>query len=260
MIEQITEEILTMFSELDKPIIPLEIVVKKLGDTYQLTEIEEAIEQALDSYQIDKVLDYSAPEWNLYGGYPIWHLQKLSSEGSDALHGLKEVELALLHLLKHQNEPKHFGEIKTEDARTILQNQGFTQKETEFLWVEDMVDHHYDFEDGKSIEWCRLIPENEKTEEYKKAQERMDEEYAEKEAIRMFIADTHDIASEILRAVHAFPDGISKKDIIKQLFMDDPQYVNEAFAIATSEDEILPITLENNEEGYHFNPDFEEDE
>jgi len=39
--------------------------------------------------------------------------------------------------------------------------------------------------------------------------------------------------------------------------MDDPRYVNEAFSIALDDDEIIPITLDNGEEGYRLNPEFE---
>lgn len=41
--------------------------------------------------------------------------------------------------------------------------------------------------------------------------------------------------------------------------MDDPRHVNEAFAIVLDEDEVIPVTLENGEEGYRINPDFDEE-
>jgi hypothetical protein len=41
---------------------------------------------------------------------------------------------------------------------------GFDESDTKSLWVEGWVDYHYDFKDGTTIEWCRLIPEDEKTE------------------------------------------------------------------------------------------------
>jgi len=255
-VEHIIQETLSLFSKLGKSIIPLEIVIKELGNDYKLTEIEEAIIQALDTFQIDKVLDYASAEWSLYDGYPIWHLLRLTSEDADKLRNLKKVDLALLGILKNQNGPERLGELKSEDAQNLLREQGFTEKETEFLWVKDLVDHYYEFEDGKSIEWCRLIPEYEKTEEYKKEQERIDEEFARKEEFRMYIADVHDLADEILKTVRESPEGISKKDIIKQLFMSAPDYLKEAFEIATEDNEILPIALENGDEGYKINPEF----
>ena len=74
----------------------------------------------------------------------------------------------------------------------------------------------------------------------------------------MYIAEVHDLADEILKTVRESPEGISKKDIIKQLFMDDPEYLKEAFEIATEENEILAITLDDGEEGYRLNPEFDE--
>ena len=254
--EVITKKMLKIISTLDKPMIPLEILVKELANEFQLEEIEQAIEYALDNFKIDKVLDYAEKEWNLYWGYHHWHISKLTPEDATKLRNLKAVDLALLRILKNQNSPKRFGEIKSEDARVILRNQRFSEKEIEFLWVEDLVDHHYDFKDEKTIEWCRLIPEDEKTEEYKKEMERIDQEFAEKEARRMFYADVCDLESEILKAVKNSPDGISKKDIVKQLFMTDPEYVDTAFRFLTEfdEKEIIPIKLDNGEEGYRLNP------
>lgn len=252
-------DLMALFSNMDKKSIPLEIVIKELCNDYQIEGIEQAIEHALDDYRIDKVLDYPDSEWNLYGGRPLWHLMKLTSEDADRLRSLRKVDLALLQLLKNQTAPKSEGEMKSDDARIILQEQGFAEDETKFLWVEDYVDHHYEYDDGKSIEWCRLIPENEKTEEYKRAMEEIREAAARKEAFYMYIADTHDLAHGILEAVRSAPEGISKKDIVRQLFRSDPDYLKEAFAIATEENEIVPITLENGEDGYRINPEFYEE-
>ena len=38
--------------------------------------------------------------------------------------------------------------------------------------------------------------------------------------------------------------------------MSSPDYLKEAFEIATEDNEILPITLENGDEGYKINPEF----
>lgn len=42
--------------------------------------------------------------------------------------------------------------------------------------------------------------------------------------------------------------------------MSDPEYLKDAFEIATEEDEILPITMKNGEEGYRLNPDFDKED
>jgi hypothetical protein len=115
-------------------------------------------------------------------------------------------------------------------------------------------------EDGRSIEWCRLIPEDEKTEEYKKAEEEAHREFDRKESIRMYRTDVNDLAEDILKAVRGTPEGISKNDIIKQLFTDDPKYLADAFEIATEENEILSVTLENGEVGFRRNPDFDKED
>jgi hypothetical protein len=256
MIEVISEDLIGLFLKMNKTAIPLDIVLMELGNTHQMEDIKQAIEQAIDDFKIDKVLDYPDDEWNLSSGRPLWHLLILTPDDADRLRNLDKVDFALLRLLKSQTTPKQEGEMKSEDARTILREQGFTDDDLQSLWVEDLVDHHYEFKDEKSIEWCRLIPENEKTEEYKKTMEEIQEEFARKEEFRMYITDTHDLAHGILKAVRASPEGISKIDIIKQLFRSDPDYLKDAFEIATEENEILSIVLDNGEEGFRINPDF----
>jgi len=256
-VESIVEEIMTLYSKYNKSSIPLEIIVKEFHDKYTTEEIEHVIEYALDTFKIDKVLDYPAKEWDLYRGVHTWHVSKLNPDDESKLRNLSAVDLAFLRILKNQNTPKQFGRIKSDDARIILRNQGFTEKEVEFLWVEDLVDHYYDFKDEKSIEWCRLIPEEEKTEEYKKAEEEMHREWEEKEARRMYYADVNDLADQIRGIVKESPDGISKEAIVKQLFMSDPEYVDHAFEIEIQFSDILPITLDDGEVGYRLHPEYD---
>ena len=259
-VENIVENVMEIFLELNRAIIPLEVVIEKLSNDFVIKEIEEAIEYAQERFQVDKVLDYPSNEWSSYAGYPLWHLLKLTPEEAANLQNLKPVDRALLRLLKNQNTAKRFGQMKSDDARVLLREQGFTNGETESLWIEDVVDNHYEYEDGKNIEWCRLIPENEKTEEYKKAEEEIQKEFDRKEAFRMYIADIHDLADLILKAVRAAPEGISKKDIIVQLFKAPTKYIEEAFEIAAEEKEILPVTLANGEEGYRINTHFDDED
>lgn len=254
--EELVLKIIGFFSEHDTKSIPLDIIIQKISTEYSSEDVERAIESAMDQYLVDKVLDYPDDEWNLYGGRPIWHILKLDTEEADKLQNLKPVNLALLRLLKTQTDVDSLGEIKSEDVRTILIEQGFNEDDVRSLWIEGYVDYHYDFENDRSIEWCRLIPENEKTEEYKREEERIQDESARKESFRMYITDVHELADGILKAVREAPRGISKKDIIEQLFMDDPKYLDHAFEIATEEDEILPIILDTGEEGYRYNPEF----
>jgi hypothetical protein len=55
-------------------------------------------------------------------------------------------------------------------------------------------------------------------------------------------------------------DFRSKNVIIKQLLMSDSDNPKDALKIATEESEILSIVLENDEEGYHLNPDFDKED
>jgi len=72
----------------------------------------------------------------------------------------------------------------------------------------------------------------------------------------MYIADIHDLADWTLEIVRKSPEGISKKDIIKQLPDFPADYIEEGFRIATHDKEILLIVLKNGEESYKINPEF----
>ncbi|MFX1417019.1 MAG: hypothetical protein ACFFC0_09410 [Promethearchaeota archaeon] len=240
--------------------LPKSTIEEELVKEYPLDTIRESISFLLDSCLVDLVVDYPSSNSGLDDLHMVWHLKLLTSEEGETLRRLSPVKWALLKILRRAEHPKYPGEMSAKDVETALLREGFQDDEIRWLWIENRVDRIGTTVGGQSTQCYRIIPEDEKTEEYKRAMEEMHEAAIRKEIFYMYIADTHDLAHEILEAVRAAPEGISKKDIIRQLFRSDPDYLNEAFAIATEENEIVPITLKNREEGYRVNPEFYEED
>lgn len=85
----------------------------------------------------------------------------------------------------------------------------------------------------------------------------MEQKATEKELFWMRVSEVHDLASDILNAVRASPEGISREDIIAALPESSPDLYTEAFEIAIEEDEIIPVKLQGGVEGYRLNPEYE---
>ncbi|UCH05008.1 MAG: hypothetical protein JSW05_02290 [Candidatus Thorarchaeota archaeon] len=240
--------------------LPKSTIEEELVNEYPLNIIRESISLLLDSCLVDLVVDYPSSDSGLDDLHRVWHLKLLTSEEGETLRRLSPVKRALLKILRQVEHPKYPGEMPVKDVETALRREGFKDGEIGWLRIENKVDRIGTTVEGQSTQCYRIIPEDEKTEEYKRAMEEIHEAAVRKEAFYMYVADTHDLAHGILEAVRAAPEGISKKDIIGQLFRSDPDYLKEAFAIATEENEILPITLENGEDGYRINPEFYEED
>jgi hypothetical protein len=54
-----------------------------------------------------------------------------------------------------------------------IAKEGITAQDLRSLWIDDMVDSWWAFEGDEKVEWVRLIPEDEKTEDFKREEERI---------------------------------------------------------------------------------------
>jgi len=258
--KQVEARILSILQKNPSKGIPKKTVEEELKEDFTPAAIEASIWELLENYIVDLVSDYPSEDSDLYCGHRVWHLKLLTPEEGQILRDLSPVKCALLRIVRKADSSNYPGTVRVDDASAVLRSEGFLDDEIRWLSIEGMVERVSTTVFGDSAKCYRIIPEDEKTEEYKRAMEEMHEAATRKEIFYMYIADTHDLAHGILEAVRAAPEGISKKDIIGQLFRSDPDYLKEAFAIATEENEILPITLENGEDGYRINPEFYEED
>jgi hypothetical protein len=253
------ESILSFLTNGKNPF-PLSLVIDSLSDVYDADLLEKAIQELLKEFTIDQVLDYAPKGSGLDTGRPVWFLKALSPDEQQELRSLSSMEIKLLKILRNSETESCLGMLPVEEAVSILVSEGYEEDDARWVFIEGRVDHFYTSVDGGSVECLGLIPEYEKTEEYRLWQEEMDRKHAEKERFWMRVNEVHDLASDILEAVRASPKGISRSDIIKALPESPPDYYTDAFEIAADENEILPIELPNGEQGYRLNPDFENEE
>jgi len=172
--------------------IPKEQARKQLEDFYSPDIVAEGISKAIDEFLIEQVVDYTRREGEA-GGELIWYLRVLSKEEELKLRHLKPVQLALLRVIYEQESPGCPGEIRVIDAIDKLGKRGCTNPGNEYLRIADKIDPFWKIEDHGRTEWLRMIPEHEKTPEYKAARERRDREL---EDITAFHAKVLDIEEE----------------------------------------------------------------
>jgi len=151
---------------------PKSIVERRLADEFSPDTSRDAIRDALANYLVDLIVDYPERKWGIPTGRPVWHLKRISFEYAEKLQALTPAKLALVRLLQQQENGNHVGEMRERDARAMLAKEGFTTQDLRSLWIDDLVDTCWVFEGDEKVEWVRLIPEEEKTEEYKREEER----------------------------------------------------------------------------------------
>lgn len=259
-ISEVRDSILKLLDEAENKQLPRRVAVQKLAIQYDNEDIQNAISSLLSDFEIDLVVDYPSDNSGLNTGRPHWFLMIISDDEKQKLRELPHLKMSLLNILRNTSDDDFPGTLPIEVVNNQLIAEGYSTDEIKWLSITGRITRAKITGDEGLVPCYMIIPEYEKTEEYKMEEERMWAKSTEKEMFHMYIANTHSLANEILKAVRASPEGISKKDIIKQLFMDDPDHLKDAFEIATDEDEILPITLDNGEEGYRLNPDFENDD
>jgi len=176
--------------------VPKQVVESRLTERFSADVCRDTIRYALDNFLVDLVVDYPLPTWGILEGHHVWHFRRLSPESAKKLQDLDPVDLALVRLLQQQAEPGHIGEMRERDAKAELTRQGFKEDELRALWIDGMADSPWAFEGDEKIKWLRLVPEYEKTEEHKRAEEEWDRIALDREALHTRIADEMDKEEE----------------------------------------------------------------
>ena len=176
-VSQIAKSVLALLREGNPEGTPQEIIAQQLENQSPPELIRDVISHLLDSYVIDLIIDYPPKESGLYGGRPVRHLRLLTDEASQSLRELAPIAWALLKILRQVNDLKFPGEIPVEDAKAMLGKEGFDDEDVEWLWIENRVDRIRTTRAGELVPSFRIIPEYEKTEEFKRAEEKANKEW-----------------------------------------------------------------------------------
>jgi hypothetical protein len=195
-INDITVKILEILRKEGPKGVPKKLVEEQLGDVVPHQLVEKSILHLLDGFKVDLVVDYPPEESELYRGRPIWHLRLLTTEESQILRALPPIKLALLKILRQTKDSDHPGEIPVERVRAILKNEGFDDEDTEWMRIEDRVRRVSTTRNGRQTECFQIIPEDEKTEEFKRAEEERIREWEEWDALKRKRSDEIDKEAE----------------------------------------------------------------
>ena len=248
-LEKLVHE-LVKFLESERSPIPLVKVLENFSSNEEA--IKDAIQYSINELLVNKVLDYPDKKWDLYSLLPLWHLKKLNKEEADELRNLPPVELAAIRVLQEHVSQKGIGRISSHDLRSALMKLGFDGTETEFLWIEGWVEDIYESGDEQLIRWYRLIPEDEKTEEYKKAEEEMLQKETERDIRRQIRRDIFDLACWIVEALENKPDGLPKDKIVEQLPECFSDYFDTAFRKCLEDEDIERVKSSDDIEWYRL--------
>jgi len=261
-IEKIKGQILKILKDKDSQIFPRKLIEDKLSTEYDFEIITDAINALADDFQLGMVLEYPSEETGISAGRPIWHLKIINKEEVKELQSLPAIEQALLRLLFRADDTRLHGEIPIDEAKKLLAEQGFPEDDVQYLFIKDRVETVSLLLYGRSdsVLCFRLIPENEKTEEYKQEEERIFREWDKKDQARQYRTDVLDLADLIIETVRKSEERISKEEIIDQLPDFPSNYINDAFATVIGDKDIELIEEKDGVEWYRLSPKGDEDE
>ena len=162
-----------------------EELVEKTNASPQLAE--QIIQRALDTWKIEKVLDYPPDSLEL-----AWHLRLLTPKEREELQKLSPAKKALLKILWEKNTPP-LGELPVQQALQKLREQGFAQQEVERIRYSEIQGKvrlaSTITPDGQNIWVYYIISEFEREIEREGLLEDYEREYDEKQLLLMRIAE-----------------------------------------------------------------------
>ena len=186
---EIVQDMLSFLKHQNGESAPRVIVERDMARHLSERLYKAAIQRVVDECLVTLVLDYPAKKWDVHQDDLAWHVKLLSSEETRRMRELKPVDLALIKLLQKQNGPYDPGEMSVQEAKERLLEMGFGEQEASVLKVEGFTERFFTNPDGPIVEHIALIPEDEKTPEYKAALEESWREFQEKRALRMMMVE-----------------------------------------------------------------------
>ena len=159
-------------------------VENQLADKYHLDLVRRGIGYVLDNLLVQQVLDEPSKDSGILDD-SVWYLKPLDPDTTEKLSNLKPRSFALLRLLHEQDDPERRGQMPIDLAKNELRRRGIECNDMEYIWIEDLVDTFFAYSGDKSVMWVRLVPEYETTEDYKKNEEKLYKEWAERDAFKM---------------------------------------------------------------------------
>jgi hypothetical protein len=174
--------LIELLENTDTKQIPLRKLVNRLHKTLQAnpginTDASTIIEYALDNWIVDKILDYDdSSEESI--GRPVWFIRILNEKEVEILRNLSDETKCLLKILRKSETDGSLGVVRTSDVLKTLYERGYDLELVPH--VPDRVDDYFKTVDGEFTQFHYLIPEDEKSEEYKAGLRELDEKTRKK--------------------------------------------------------------------------------
>ncbi len=150
--------------------------ILRINDSIEV-DTRTVIQYALDNWMIDKILDYDDNSMNSVGQL-VWFLCTLTEAETEALRNLPEVAKSFLKILHSSNITGDLGVVRADDALEALNEDGY---DIEYVpYIPSKTNDFFRPEDGKLVQFHYLVPENEKSEEYKAGLNELDKKMRKK--------------------------------------------------------------------------------
>ena len=188
-IEKIKKQIIELLDENNSRGILRREVENNLSNQYSLADVKKAISELVENFAIDLVIDYPSSDSKLDTGHPHWFLKTLSPTESQELRELSPLQLSLLRILQETDDEGFPSEVPVSEVRAKLIVDGYSKDDVEWLSITGKVYQVTTTREGDSVRCYMIIPEYEKTEEYRKFQEESELRATEKELRSMRLED-----------------------------------------------------------------------
>lgn len=179
------ENVLRLLDEEEKKQLPRRTVEQKLSTKYESEEIGTAISSLLDDFVVDLVVEYPPKDSGLNTGRPCWFLKRLSEDERKELHELPPLNLSLLRILRQTDDEDFPGALPTQVVTSQLMDEGYSADDVKWLSIKGKITRVKMTSDNGLTPYYMIIPEYEKTEEYRKFQEEAEIRATEKEIREM---------------------------------------------------------------------------
>lgn len=139
-----------------------------------LTELRarNVIEYALDNWLVEKQLDYADEQGEIKGDL-VWFICLLSEKETEEYRSLPEESKCLLRILYECSNEGDRGVIRADVALETIRMQGHDIEVVPHICHK--TDSFFMTSDGNFVEFCYLVPEHEKSDEYQAGLRDLDE-------------------------------------------------------------------------------------
>ncbi|MFX1606746.1 MAG: hypothetical protein ACFFDD_12700 [Promethearchaeota archaeon] len=152
---------------------PLRELIIRLQENQDINiNARTVIEYALDNWIVDKILDYDDNSEESIGK-PVWFIRILDENEIEILRNLSKEAKCLLKILRKSDTDGVLGVASTSDLIKTLHERGHDLDLVPH--IPGRVDDFFKTVEGELVQFHYLIPEDEKSEEYKAGLRELDE-------------------------------------------------------------------------------------